>query len=73
MLSHLIKIYAICKFSRFRLWYLKELNYSHVRFETEASDILLNNGSLSNIFLFTFHETIGVLRIMSIYRTQKLS
>ena len=24
--SHLIKIYAVCKFSYFRLWYLKSLS-----------------------------------------------
>ena len=27
-MSHLILIYTVCKFSYFRLWYLKELNKS---------------------------------------------
>ena len=33
MMSHLIKIYAVCKFNYFRLWYLK----SHDRFIEETS------------------------------------
>ena len=28
MMSHLIKIYAVCKFSYFCLWYLKSYSYS---------------------------------------------
>ena len=50
-MSHLIKIYAVCKFSFSRLWYLKEFNYWNVRFD---SDILLNNGSLFYRYFLLF-------------------
>ena len=39
-MSHLIKIYAVCKFSHFHLWYLKELILC-LRFSFQVSDILL--------------------------------
>ena len=35
-MSHLIKIYTVCKFSYFRLWYLKELTYKLSRKALEA-------------------------------------
>ena len=32
MLSHLIKLYAVCKFSYFRLWYLNSYRESNSKF-----------------------------------------
>ena len=49
MMSHLIKVYAVCKFSYFRLWKSK-MRIDNIVFSTSSSSfllLLLHDGSMS--------------------------
>ena len=56
-MSHLIKIFAVCKFSYFRLWYLKSTVYGIQKLIVSASKIVFPNSSRSNL-VEQFNELI---------------
>ena len=58
MMSHLIKIYTVCKFSYFCIWYLKELKL----FGIKLMDTISKNAPCLFSFLPTFSKGTNSLR-----------
>ena len=51
-MSHLIKMYAVCKFCYFRLWYFKELIGKALNLHVFAVEMVLKVMAMA--FLYTF-------------------